>query len=254
MAKDQSLNKQIRSSIQKKIEYAEEEHRRELFRKRIELARKGLKEFELGHIKEAVTNFQLYIRILEQWKKVPEGGLSPSLFNVKEDSSEMLLISGVYWDLVKLFDRTKSKEKKAELNHYLNKFVMFSKGMHYEPLCAETLRKYISNEKAVHTDDFRRAYKQLKGKGCFIASALREECNDLTLYWLREFRGQVLERFLLGRVFIFLYYKISPMLADQLIKLPRPIKILCAKVLDRFALFSRWCFQLEKDETYNRYY
>ena len=111
----------LRDRIQAQIDQAAEAHRRELFRHRIELARGGVRSYALRRIPEAVRAFSTYIQILEDWKKVPEGGLTPALFDPKDDAAELLLISGVYWDLVKLYDRTKSAERYAEFMGYIEK-------------------------------------------------------------------------------------------------------------------------------------
>src|ERR1051326_2305712 len=94
--------KALRSRIQKSIEDAKEANRRELLRKRIDLARSGLKAYDAKNFAEAVKYFLTYLRILEDWKAVPSGGLHPSLFDLKTDVPELLLINSVYWHLVKL--------------------------------------------------------------------------------------------------------------------------------------------------------
>src|SRR4051812_24538359 len=88
------------------MEYNEKMHRLAMLRRRIELAQSGVRAFEEKRITEAVKNFRSYIRILEDWKGVPEGKLTPAHFDVTKDVAELLLISGVYWDLTKLYDRT----------------------------------------------------------------------------------------------------------------------------------------------------
>ena len=76
-------------------EYAEKQHRLAMLKRRIFLAQSGVHAFEKNKIQEAVKNFNSYLHILEDWKGVGEGKLTPNLFNVKDDVSELLLISGV---------------------------------------------------------------------------------------------------------------------------------------------------------------
>ncbi len=71
-AKSQALRDRIRAQI----DQAAEAHRQELFRHRIELARGGVRSYSMRRVPEAVKAFHTYIKILEDWKKVPEGGLN----------------------------------------------------------------------------------------------------------------------------------------------------------------------------------
>src|SRR4051794_35910563 len=103
-----TLGKQVRNQIQQTIDQQTEERRRELFKQRLELARQGVSKYHEHEVGKSATNFQSYVRILEEWKGVPEGSLRPAHFEPKKEVAEILLLSGVYWDLVKLFDRTKS--------------------------------------------------------------------------------------------------------------------------------------------------
>src|SRR6478736_9329583 len=108
-----------RRHAEAQAEYNEKAHRLAMLRRRIELAQTGVRAFEAGKMADAVRNFHSYLRILEDWKGVGEGMLMPSHFDPKADVSELLLISGVYWDLAKLYDRTRGEEKKKEFQHYL---------------------------------------------------------------------------------------------------------------------------------------
>jgi hypothetical protein len=103
----------------------------------------------------------MYIRILEDWKKVPAGTLNPSHFDIRKDLAELLLISSIYWHLVKLLDNAPSPAGEAQFRHFMSQFVLFSKGMTFTPLAAETLRKYIRSAPIRHMADFKNAYKLL---------------------------------------------------------------------------------------------
>lgn len=210
--RDESLIR-TRQKLQEAMERAEADYRRQLLIKRIELAQSGMRAFQAGKLVDATRNFHTYIRILEDWKGCPEGGLTPSHFNSKKDVAELLLISGVYWDLVKLYDRTKTPEKRKEFLHYLEKFILFSRGMPFQTICAETLRRYISIEKPRHKDDFKNAYKMIAVSKCFVVTALCDVTNCKTLPRLRRFRDDTLSRSKAGRAFIRWYYRYGPFLA-----------------------------------------
>ena len=219
--------------IQRQIEQAEREHRNKLLRRRIELATAGVRAYENGRVAEAVQNYQAYLKILEDWKGVGSNGLNPSLFDSKKDLYELLLITAVYWDLAKLYDRTHSAPKQREFHVYLEKYLLFSKGAAFQPLSAETLRKYVQHEKAIHKADYRNAYKLLSGDQCFIATSLVDVIAPGTLSRLRGFRDEILLTFGPGRRFVRWYYRNGPGLADRCSRLPEPIRKLLGFALDR---------------------
>src|SRR3954462_12349211 len=84
-----------RRRIQMAMERAEEERRRKLLQKRLELARIGVRAYDAHNFALAVQSFNTYLKILEDSKGVGDGMLSPAHFDQKKDLSELLLISGV---------------------------------------------------------------------------------------------------------------------------------------------------------------
>lgn len=215
-AGDHTFSDQIRTTIQKQITHAKEEVKRELFKTRLELARTGIKHYENKRIRDAVECFITYLKILEEWKKVPEGELLPSHFDKKEEKGEMLLLAGVYWDLAKLYDRTKSNTKRQEFKHYLDKFVIFSKATPFQGVSAESLRKYIVCNKPIHKEEFKNAYQRLKLGSCFIATELKDLIEPSTMNDLYRFRDDVLEKNPMGQQFIRIYYRMGPVIARGL--------------------------------------
>lgn len=225
----------VRQRIQESLEQARQSKKRELFRQRVVLARDGLSKYESHRFVEAASAFQTYIRVLEEWHGVEHGDLTPANFDLKEDSAELLLLSGIYWDLAKLFDRTDTDQKLKDFKHYMNKFVIFSKGMPFQAVSAETLRKYISTGKTVHTEEFKAAYKTLADSRCFIATELMEHTQEETLMILRDYRDRVLLKQRMGKIGVRIYYRIGPFLAQLLRFLPISIREKIANILDRIA-------------------
>ena len=228
-------SRKMRDQIEASIEKARAQHRRELFRKRIDLARQGVRLYQNRKLPDAVRAFHTYIGILEDWKSVPPGGLHPGLFDVKNDLPELLLISGVFWDLAKLYDRTKSPEKQREFHEYLEKFVIFTRGMPFQALAAETMRKYISIQNPVHRGAFKSAYKQIALTQCFVATALFDVSEPETVDTLRSFRERILRPRRLGRVFIRFYEAWSPGLAIQSDAWPHAVRRIAGRTLDGIA-------------------
>jgi hypothetical protein len=234
--KEKRAISRARRAAEAQMEYQEKQHRIAMLRRRIQLAQAGVHAFETGRIPEAVKNFHSYLRILEDWKGVPEGKLTPSNFDVKADVSELLLISGVYWDLTKLYDRTKSPDKQRDFMHYLEKYILFSKGMPFSGICLETMRKYISNNTPIHVTEFKTAYTQMGGDNtCFVATSLMDQCDERTLPRLRAFRDVTLSRSRAGRAFTQWYYRNGARMAAVADRLPQPARRAMGRCLDWLA-------------------
>ncbi|MFZ9594471.1 MAG: CFI-box-CTERM domain-containing protein [Bdellovibrionia bacterium] len=243
---EKALNKKILSqSVRKRVEEEqirlEQERQSKLLAMRIEIARAGMAAFERREMNDAVKNFFLYLKILEKTKKIPEGTLSPEHFDKSTEAVEMLTVSSIYWDLVRLFDKGTSAEKNKEFLKFMEKYLLFSKGMPYESMCAEAVRKYLEKDKAVHKDAFRNAYKVLGGKTrCFVVTSLVDVIEFETLSTLRQFRDQVLRESPRGRRFIVWYYQHGKHLAQLLDRSPRFIRVLTARLLNALAGVIRW--------------
>jgi len=74
--------------------------------------------------------------------------------------------------------------------------------------------------------------KVLHRSGCFVATATYGYEDFVEVQFLRAFRDEIMSRSLLGRVFIWIYYKLGPYAAFIVDRVPlfRPF---CRKVLDR---------------------
>ncbi len=203
----------------------------DLLNKRMTIARKGVLEYQAGKHKEAVESFYFYLSLAERAKGVRSGGLEPKHFDVKKDLAEVLLISGIYWDLAKLYDRG-GKNTRALLKTNLDRYVLFSKGMPFQAVCCESVRKYLVADRPVNRALFKDVYTRLGGGKCFIATALEDELPVGRVDALRTFRDQVLCATLFGQIFTALYYRLSPPLARLLIRMPRVVRSSVAGVLD----------------------
>ncbi len=224
-------SKRPRSKIQASIEKARQDQRLDVFRKRIDHVKQGLKAFEANKNADAIKFFTTYLKILEDWKDVSPGGLNPSYFNLKKEVPEILLINAVYWTLTKIYDKSQSATGK-EFFQCLEKFLVFSKGMSHQKLSAEHIRIYINQEKPMHKDALKNAYKLIGGGGCFIASSLLDVTDEKTFLKLRKFKADVLEKNETGKLFIKCYYYVGPPVAFLLDRLPLPFRKACGKSLD----------------------
>ena len=154
----------------------------------------------------------------------------------------MLMVTAVYWDLAKIFDRIPKSRGKGNFQIYLDKFVIFGKGTPYQVICSETLRRYIRHGKHVNIKQFKDAYYRLTNtpykEGCFIATELKDELSEGTLERLYSFRSNTLYSNRFGHFLVNRYYQISPTLCRVLKKTPGFIRRKIAKGLDLFSIFA----------------
>lgn len=244
-ATKESLSASVRRRVEQAQQRTDEELRRKLLSQRIEIARMGIAAYKNRQMGEAVRHYFSYLRILEQVKKSLEGQLHPSMFDRNTEMSELLMVSGIYWDLAKLFDKTKTQDKYREFAKYLEKYILFSKGMPYQALCAEAIRKYLKLEKAIHKDAFRNAYKLLGGKTkCFVATSLMDVTFPSTHSELRRFRDQVLKKNTSGRKFVAWYYRHGPWLAHKMDQAPQVVRVASGAVLNLLAKVLQAFFKI----------
>lgn len=230
----------IRRRIEQAIEAKEKERKRKLQEQRLTIAKEGMMLYRNKKHAEAVKQFLVYLRVLEELKQVPPGRLHPGLFDTKTEMPELVLVTAVYWDLVKLYDRTRSTQKQGEFHHYLEQYVIFSKNMSYEGVSAESIRKYIATNKPLHKSSFASAYKRLAPKGfCYVATALADVSDADTLPTLRRFRDEILLENRAGIRFVDYYYRYSPKLASMTDRMPAWLRRKLGFLLSRFAGFVR---------------
>jgi len=211
---DNTLSARARRKYKAEVEKQARENHIAKFTMRMDYARQGIEAVKRKDFKSALTCFHAYIEILQRSKG---GELTPKSFDPKQDAAEMLMLTGVFWDLSKIYDKYKSKDL-TKLKYFLDKFVLFSKGTSYERLSQEMLRKFLTNETPNHRSTFKEAYVSLGGGRCFVATAVEEHCEASTVVTLKRFRDEVLSQSVLGRSFTSVYYKISPTIAIQLIR------------------------------------
>lgn len=223
------------TKLQEQIAGAWERYRNELHDKRLDYARAGFKQYREHKVLEAVQSYQTYIKILEEWKQVPEGGLRPDHFHIQKDSNEMLLLTGVYWDLVKVYDRSKGPNATKDFKRYLEQYIIFSKGTSHGGVALETIRKYMISNKPRHKTEFKNAFKRLGGTDCFVVTSLLDLVEFETLETLRDFRDEKLLPHFFGRTLVRIYYRVGPITAQALNKSPARVRKLAARLVTKIS-------------------
>lgn len=179
------------------------------YNERLKFLRKGLEYSQANDLPRAVEAYNYYLRAITNYNQIEEGKLRPKHFDTEKDMAEILLISHVYWDLAKIYD--KSPNLHIESIRCLNQFLIFSLGFKFQYINARMLRNFCRKGKAHNIKAFKDAYEKMKveSKDCFIATQLLGEQSTTTIN-LREFRN-CLYKNRLGFI-VNTYYYLSPKL------------------------------------------
>lgn len=231
---EKTLSSRTRKKVKAQMEKADRERKAKLFSKRMEYARAGALAFKTGKFKDSIQYYFGYIEILEKLKEVGRDELQPKHFDSKKEVAELLLLTGVFWDLAKIHDAG-GKKAFDRLRFYLDRFVMFSRGTPFQRVSAELIRKFLVNGSPRNRKEFKNAHLQLGGGKCFLATSVEEYLPEKTLPRLRRFRDRRLLKSVQGRVFVRTYYWVGPSLAKIMIRLPEPIRKAFAKLVQNLA-------------------
>jgi hypothetical protein len=239
-AKSNQLMKRARQHIAEQMKQIEDARRYKQMQQRLELVSLGLKELENKRVIPAAQHFLEFLQLLEQSKNLKPGELTPERFDASKEMGDTLLLASVYWELAKIYDQMRSENGTRLFKEYLSKYLLFAKDSTFKTLCAEAVRRYLSNGHPKHSPDFRAAYDALGGRGCFVVTSLLDVTDPETLPTLRAFRDTQLADSFLGRVFIARYYAWGPSLAKGMDRMPQRFRRLSGWLVDRFArLISR---------------
>lgn len=194
------------------------EHNIRIFQERLKYLKRGQEYNKADDIPKAVECYSQYLSCLATYFSVEEKKLSPTLFDPAKDVAEMLLISHVYWDLSKAYDR--SPNLRIESVRCLDQFVKFTVGFKYQYVNARMLRNFIRKRLAHNPKAFKQAYEriQVESKRCYIATFSFGNSHPITEQ-LRSFKLD-LNKSKPGRAFIDLYYRISAPLVDYFEQYP----------------------------------
>ena len=116
------------------------------YRDRLKVLRLGQEYSQKDDIPNAVKAYVKYLQALVDYYGVEEKNLKPALFGGKNNVVEILMVSQVYWDLSKSYDR--APKLTNECQRCLNQFILFSLGFKFQYLNSEMLRKYIKRRVA----------------------------------------------------------------------------------------------------------
>lgn len=189
-----------------------------LHRERLPALKKAQEFSAKGDIPKAVERYKFYLHALAVFHDVEEEKLDPSLFDAQKDLSELLLISHVYWDLAKAYDRAPSLHK--EFLRCLDQFALFTQGYKFQHVNARMLKKFLRKKMAHNPQAFKDILDkiQVDSKGCFVASFSYGE-DHLITHTLRDFKS-LIAPYSLGKAFIDFYYSACPFILSFFRKHP----------------------------------
>lgn len=193
-------------------------------KKRSNLLKRYLKRFD--HVKQgqdhyardeypaAIEAYRNYLLVMIDWYDVDIKTFSPELFDLNRDHAELLVISHIFWDLARIYDRVPTLTR--EFEGCLDQFVNFSIGMKYQALNLRVLGKFLRTYRPKNKGAFERAHTKLltRSKKCFVATYCFGEDHPIT----ERFRGQRehLVKSRLGKAFVTRYYLHSPAIVEWL--------------------------------------
>lgn len=229
-------NKKPESNKDEEIEKSR--HIQQKYADRLTVLRLAREYNQKKDVANAVKAYIKYIDALLKYFDVTEENLRPSLFEKDQNIHEIMLISQVYWDLAKAYDR--SDKLQGECTRCLNKFVQFSTGFKFQYLNSEILRKYLKKGAARNTREFEKAFKKinLSSNRCYIATyCFGETSNEVKV--LRALKTKI-QKYYFGYYFIKLYYQWSPRIILFCTKSNNARLLLTKTARPALTLFSRF--------------
>ena len=192
-------------------EKAREQYKQNLWNYRVVLIKKGNQLVKNDLYGEAAVIYEKYLKILEMFYECGPNGLTPEMLKESARTTELAILAGVYWDLVRIYDTNDAyldRQKKAA--EKLAKFAA------YTPLFVDLMKKAKAFQKTSRHPDVIKNMVAKAGNAksrCFIATAAFESPMAPEVMILRQFRDMNLRETQWGRQFICVYYKYSPRIA-----------------------------------------
>ena len=198
-------------------EKAKEQHRLMLWKSRVNLIKKARNYMGAKMYPEAAVAYEKYLKVLEIVFNLKKGdNLTPEQFKDTARTSELTVVTSVYWDLIRIYDsHPKYSERQQMAAKQLAMFVRFTPILPDIIRRAETFARNAKNPAVIKS--FLKNADEQRSR-CFIATAAFSDPLAIEVLKLRIFRDFTLEKSRLGRTFISIYYFISPKIADYVEK------------------------------------
>jgi hypothetical protein len=200
--------------------------------KRITIAREGRTLVERKDYPGAMNAYRRFLSITARSFGVEIGDISPSLFDEKNRISECLIISSIFFDLLKMLDKLDSDSAREERLLYHKLFLRFTKGMPFQHFAAENIRKHLVYSNSLkNKNEFWATYRAIVGKSyCLVATWAFDSASAPEVVRLRRLRDELLWPNRYGRAFTRWYYRNGPRVVAVLRWVPGSRRLVRAAV------------------------
>jgi hypothetical protein len=210
-----SMTGQVSQGVRLRLEaQSKEKNRHVMWKSRVNLVKNARQMMQQKAYSEAAISYEKYIRVLEMSYDLKPGMLTPDLFGKSSRSKELTVVATAYWDLFRIYDTNPKYRNRMELaGRKLSEFLPYS------PIYPDVIKKaQIFVGSAKNNDLVRTFLSETKTSAtkCFIATAAFENPHHPVVEDFRNFRDEVLVNTHAGRIFIKIYYRVSPTLAAAL--------------------------------------
>lgn len=202
---------------------AKEHNKKVLWKNRVALVKSARERMAVKGYAEASVMYEKYIRTLEISQDQGAGKLNLGAFNTPALKKELTVLASVYWDLIRIYDSNPSYKSRTE--ETVKKLIEVLPHLQSsQDIIGRAERFYRS---ANNPDAIKLLIKEAKkrqGSKCFIATAAYGSPDATEVRILRNFRDEVLLHNILGRLFVHMYYLLSPSIAALVAQSPRKRK------------------------------
>jgi hypothetical protein len=221
-SKFQERSNKIEEQILEREKKKEERQFLEELGKRISIAREGRVYIERKDFAKAMIAYRRFLAITAKSLNVEIEAITPQHFDEKRRTAEALIISSIFFDLLKMLDRLSSASAAQERQLYHKMFIRFTIGQPFQHFAGENIRKnLVYGGGIVNKKEFWATYHAIQMKKyCVVATWAfgDEDCPEVQS--LREFRDGKLSQSAAGRAFTESYYRHGILLRDALSVIP----------------------------------
>ncbi len=192
---------------------AREHNKSIMWKNRIQMLKNGKQRMDLKAYSEAAVFYERYLKAVEVAMDIEPGKIHPDYFKQPGKGKEITVIASVLWDLMRVYDG--NSRFKDRLNATRVKLLSFLPYTAAAKDIIKRARRFESqaNEPQVFKQFIREGSKVINKGGCFIATASFDTPHAWQVQRFYRFRDEVLLSSQWGRVFVSIYYRLSPPLA-----------------------------------------
>ncbi len=192
-------------------ERAKDLKKKRLWQNRVALVKNGHALMKNQLYSEAAISYEKYLRLVEVVFNCGPGQLTPELLKESAKTAELTVITGVYWDLVRIYD---ASDKYGGRQKFAAK--QLAKFISYTPIYADLVKKAQAFMRSSRHPDVIKTFliaSKAQRPRCFIATAAFQIPQSPEVIELRNWRDNKLKTNFFGRRTVYLYYKFSPRVA-----------------------------------------